>query len=87
MKIEDILLKSTAETGDLIFVEPHSEACDRWFYILSLIEINTIEIRMALQKSKDLDIKFCAYEQINKIPDSIEEDPDFGAYVILDSAE
>lgn len=90
MKIEDILLKSTVETGDLIFVEPHSEACDRWFYILSLIDIdenNIKALKSVLQNSEDLDIEFCAYEQINKIPDSIEEDPDFGAYVILDSAE
>ena len=88
LKLENCIFSEPGiVTCDLVFFEPHSEAGDRWFYILSLIEINTIEIRMALQKSKDLDIKFCAYEQINKIPDSIEEDPDFGAYVILDSAE
>lgn len=88
LKLENCIFSEPGiVTCDLVFLEPHSEACDRWFYILSLIEINTIEIRMALQKSKDLDIKFCAYEQINKIPDPIEEDPDFGAYVILDSAE
>ena len=77
-------------TCDLVFLEPHSEACDRWFYILSLIDIdenNIKALKSVLQNSEDLDIEFCAYEQINKIPDSIEEDPDFGAYVILDSAE
>lgn len=91
LKLENCIFSEPGiVTCDLVFLEPHSEACDRWFYILSLIDIdenNIKALKSVLQNSEDLDIKFCAYEQINKIPNSIEEDPDFGAYVILDSAE
>lgn len=91
LKLENCIFSEPGiVTCDLVFLEPHSEACDRWFYILSLIDIdenNIKALKSVLQNSEDLDIEFCAYEQINKIPDSIEEDPDFGAYVILDSAE